>query len=459
MAERDHIVNLTPTQKERAMPQNLDAERAVLAAMILSPAIVEELLSKIKNSSVFYRPAHQKIYESILDLYEKSVPIDQLSLADRLAARGELEVVGGKPYIIELANNSFALANWATHAEIVNRTALLRDLIAASTQITAMSYDAPDDIDEVVEEAEKLIFKVTEKRVSQGFVKIDQLMMNSFKTLRELAEQKTHIVGIPTGFTELDKLLAGLRGGSLTVLAARPGVGKTAFILNLAVNAAKQGVSVAVFSLEMSAAEIMPRILASEARVSLSSMRSGHLESNDWLPITAAGDVFSRLNMWIDDSPSLSILEMRAKSRRLLRDCNGNGLIIVDYLQLMQPQGKKSESRQVEIAEISRGLKILAKDLNVPVIALSQLNRAAESRPNRRPQLSDLRESGAIEQDADIVMFIDRSKSEEEAMMADRPELGTAFLIVEKNRNGPTKTIQLAFLDSCTRFSDLARLD
>lgn len=453
MAEYDHITTST-NQPERVIPQNIDAERAVLAAMILSPDILEELFTMELEAEAFYRPANQKIFLAITDLYSKNIPVDQVSLADRLQAKGELDEVGGSPYIIELANNSFALANWKHHVEIVKRTALLRDLIAASTQITALGYNAPDDVDAVVEDAERLLLNVTDKQVSKGFVKVDKLTLESFATLSSLAEQKTHIVGVPTGFTDLDNILSGLRGGSLTVLAARPGIGKTSLALNMGVNAAKKGVSVAIFSLEMAAAEIMPRILSSEARVNLKRMRSGNLQDGDWTSITAAGDTLSHLDMWIDDTPSLSILEMKAKARRQLHGCQGNGLIILDYLQLMQPQGRRNENRQVEIAEISRGLKILAKELNVPVIALSQLSRAVETRNKHRPMLSDLRESGAIEQDADIVMFLDRPQMGEEPDEQNPRTRGETNLIIAKNRNGSTGDVPLFFFEEFTRFGD-----
>jgi replicative DNA helicase len=459
LADYDHVSEPQTLMAERAVPQNIDAERAVLAAMILSPDILEELFSTNFTADDFYRPAHAKIFTAISELYAENTPVDQVSVADRLRTKGQLEEVGGSTYIIELANNSFALANWRNHAKIVRRTATLRDLIKAGTRITALGYDAPDDVQAVVESAEHLLFDVTDKQVSRGFTKIDDLMIESFNTISELAQQQTKIVGVPTGFTDLDKRLAGLRGGSLTVLAARPGVGKTSFALNIAVNAAKRGNSVAIFSLEMSSNEIVPRILSAESRVELQRMRNGSLESSDWAPITAACDALSQLDLWIDDTPSLSILEMKAKARRQLHNCQGKGLIILDYLQLMQPQGKQSESRQVEIAEISRGLKVLAKELDVPIIALSQLSRAVELRQGHRPVLSDLRESGAIEQDADIVLFLDRAKMSEEPDEENPRSRGETKLIIAKNRNGATGDIPLMFFEECTRFVSVERTE
>ncbi|MBQ9001974.1 MAG: replicative DNA helicase [Eggerthellaceae bacterium] len=419
--------------------------------------ILEEIMVKLQPEN-FYRPAHRIIFAAVSDLHSRRVPVDQISLADNLNASGQLDAVGGRSYIIELADNTFALTNWLNHADIVKRTSILRDLIYASTQISALAYNAPDDLDEVVEDAEKMLFDVTEKRVSSSFVKMDKLISDAFEEISALAEQGNHMAGVPTGFKDVDELFHGLRGGDLVVLAARPGVGKTSFALNLAVNAAKLGTSVTFFSLEMSAGQLVQRILCADARVSLSRIRSGYISDGDWGQIADAANRLSKLELFIDDTPGLSILEARAKARRELRSVEkGKGLIIVDYLQLMEPQSSRRDSnRTTEVGEISRGLKILAKEMDMPVIALSQLSRAVEMRGKKRPQLSDLRESGSIEQDADIVMFIDRSMSEDEAEEDGRPPLNTANLIVEKHRNGPTREIPLAFVSEYTRFMDLA---
>ena len=410
------------TPQNRPLPQNIEAEQSVLAACMLDAEAVEELVLKLKPEN-FFRPAHRIIFEAICDLNIRRIPIDQISLADTLNASGQLEAVGGKAYLVDLADNTFALTNWQNHADIVKRTAILRELIFASAQINALAYDAPDDLNEVVETAEKTLFNVTEKRVSSTFARVDTLLTEAFEEITKLAEQKSHMAGVPTGFKDADDLFHGLRAGDLVILAARPGVGKTSFALNLAVNAAKAGTSVAFFSLEMSASQLMQRILCAEARVSLSKIRGGFIAEGDWGAIA---------------------------------DAQGNGLIIVDYLQLMQPpQTRRDGNRAVEVGEISRGLKILAKEMGMPVIALSQLSRAVEMRGKKRPMLSDLRESGSIEQDADIVMFIDRSMNEEEGESDDRPDWGTAELIVAKHRNGPTRDIPLAFNAEYTRFMDL----
>ena len=443
----------TVTDRRKMEPQNIEAEKSVLAACLLNHEAIEEVAPKLFKEN-FYRAAHQRIYESMIDLYVRHIPIDHISLADNLKAMGQLEAVGGKPYLVELADNTFALTNWQNHVDIVKRTSILRDLIRASTEINALAYDAPDDLGVVVEESEKILFNVTEKRVSSEFKKMDTLLTDAFDEITKLAEQKNSMAGVPSGFQDVDDLFHGFRGGDLVILAARPGVGKTSFALNLATNSAKLGVTVAFLSLEMSAAQLVQRVLCSEARVNLSRLRAGQLQESDWGAIADASNTLSKLDMYIDDTPSLSILELRAKARRELRGAE-KGLIVVDYLQLMQPpQTRRDGNRAVEVGEISRGLKVLAKEMDMPVIALSQLSRQVEMRGKKRPMLSDLRESGSIEQDADIVMFIDRSMDEVEAESDDRPNMGEAELIVAKHRNGPTRDIKLAFNAEFTRFMD-----
>jgi len=446
-----------PSTNDKPIPSNIEAEKSVLAACMLNADVLEEIILKLKPNN-FFRPAHRIIFEAVCDLNARRIPVDQISLADTLNANGQLEAVGGRSYLVELADNTFALTNWSNHADIVKRTAILRELIYAATQINALAYNAPDDLDEVVEEAEKTLFEVTEKRVSSSFVKMDVLLNEAFEEITRMAEQQSNIVGVPTGFKDVDNLFHGLRGGDLVILAARPGVGKTSFALNLAVNAAERGTSVAFFSLEMSAGQLVQRILCSDARISLQKIRGGNIQEGDWNAIVNASNRLSKLELFIDDSPGLSILEARAKARRELRNAPpGKGLIIVDYLQLMQPPSvRRDGNRAVEVGEISRGLKVLAKEMDMPVIALSQLSRQVEMRGKKRPMLSDLRESGSIEQDADIVMFIDRSMDEQEAESEGRPPWGTAELIVAKHRNGPTRDISLAFTAEYTRFMDLA---
>ena len=439
---------------QKQIPQNIEAEQSVLAACMLNRNAIDEVATKLTPDS-FFRPAHQLIFAGMMDLHTRNLPIDQISLAENLRASGQLEAAGGRAYLVELADNTFALTNWLTHTDIVKRTSVLRELIYASAQITALAYDAPDDLDEVVEDAEKTLFRVTEQRVSSSFAPINKLLYDAFEEISKLAEQKSHMAGVPTGFADVDNLFHGLRGGDLIILAARPGVGKTSFALNMAVNAAKAGYPTTFFSLEMSASQLVQRILCSEAHIGLEKVRGGFLGEADWQALADAMARLSNIELYIDDTPSLSILEARAKARRELHG-KENGLIVVDYLQLMQPpQTRKDGNRAVEVGEISRGLKVLAKEMNMPVIALSQLSRAIEMRGHKkRPMLSDLRESGSIEQDADIVMFIDRSMDDMEAESDDRPDKGTANLIVAKHRNGPTRDITLSWSAESTMFGD-----
>ena len=435
----------------RSLPQNIEAEKSVLAASMLNADALTEVMTRLKPEN-FFRPSHRIIFEAMCDLNLRHIPVDPIALADTLQANGQLEAAGGRAYLADLADNTFALTNWANHAGIVKRTAILRELIYASADIRALAYDAPDDLNVVVEEAEKTLFNVTEKRVSSAFTKMDSLLTSAMDEITQLAQQQTHMAGVPSGFKDLDELFGGFRGGDLVILAARPGVGKTSFALNLAVNAAKAGTTVAFLSLEMSASQLTQRILCSEARVNLGNVRQGRMTDSDWMAIIEASNTLYNLDIYIDDTPALSILELRAKARRELRS-KEKGLIVVDYLQLMQPPRARADgNRAVEVGEISRGLKVLAKEMNMPVIALSQLSRAVEMRGKKRPMLSDLRESGSIEQDADIVMFIDRSMDEMEAEQDGRPDLGTAEIIVAKHRNGPTRDITLSFSAEHTRF-------
>lgn len=444
------------TSAQRVPPHNLEAEQALLGAMFLSREAAENALAAV-GASDFYRPTHAKIFSAIDHLYNSNVPVDHVSVADRLEATGELDQVGGKAYLLDITQVVPTAANASRYADIVKRTSVLRDLIAAATDIVAMGYEAPDDLREVIEESERRLFEVTNKRIASNFKRMSELLEATFTELEELFERQEHITGVPTGFKDLDRLLAGLHRGDLIILAARPSVGKTALALNTAVNAAKAGATVAMFSLEMSAEQLIQRVLCSEARISSQDVRTGYIKDPDWGNIHRAMGQLADLDFHVDDTPSISILEVRAKARRLLRD-KPNALVIVDYLQLMQPQHRRSENRQTEIAEISRGLKILAKELSVPVIALSQLSRAVEQRAGKRPQLSDLRESGAIEQDADVVMFIDRNTDprggdEDE----DRPPKGVAEVIVAKHRNGPTGSVQLVFNERYTKFVDFTQ--
>ncbi len=441
--------------RERIPPHNIEAEQSLLGSMFLSADAVENCIAVVEAED-FYRPPHRKIFAAIKYLHLRGDAVDQVTVAARLESSGELDAAGGKSYLLDITGAVPTAANAEYYAQIVKRTSMLRQLIDAATSIQAYSYENPDDIDEVVERAEKTIFEVTNKRVSSNFRILEDLVKESFADLEKLYDHKSHITGVPTGFPDLDKILAGMHKGDLLILAARPSVGKTAFALNIAVNAAKSGATTAVFSLEMSSAQLVQRILCAEARVDSQKLRTGYLADEDWPLLMQAMGRLPLDKFHVDDTPSISILEVRAKARRLFRGVE-NGLIIVDYLQLMQPHGRRSENRQVEIAEISRGLKILAKELDCPVLALSQLSRAVEQRTSKRPMLSDLRESGAIEQDADVVMFIDRNTDPTAQDEPGRPPKGEAEIIVAKHRNGPTDSCRLAYLDRFTRFLPLAR--
>jgi replicative DNA helicase len=442
---------------DRVPPHDLEAEKSLLGAMLLSADATATGLEKIKVQDL-YRQAHVRIFEAMGALFGKGEPCDVVTVAARLESTGELEQVGGRTYLLDVVNTVPLAGNVGQYADIVKRMSILRRLILASTHIAAMGYEAPDDIDEVVENAEKEIFAVTNERVETTFKPIDDLLQAGWKKLEELYERQEHVTGVKTGWADLDKVLAGLHRGDLIVIAARPSVGKTALALNLAVNAAKDGAAVGVFSLEMSAEQLVMRILSSESRVDGQKLRTGRLSDSDWEPIMQAIGRLDTCDLRVDDTAALSIMELRAKARRMFRG-GKPGLLIVDYLQLMQPQNKRSENRQVEIAEISRGLKILAKELDIPVVALSQLSRAVETRSDKRPLLSDLRESGAIEQDADVVMFIHRDVYKREESAEDTrgggshmPAKGIAEIIVAKHRNGPTDTVKLVYHESCMRF-------
>lgn len=439
-------------QKSKALPQNIEAEQTVLAACLLSTGVFEEISLKLRPED-FYRPAHRIIFETMRDMNARSIPIDVISVADNLEAASQLEAVGGRAYLLDLQNNTFALTSWQHHSDIVHRDAMRRQLLLASANIASLAYDSPADGKELISQAEASLFEVTEKEVNSSFKSIKELIIEANDQIAEIANRGERIQGVPTGFKDVDALFNGLRGGQLLILAARPGVGKSSFALNLAVNAAKMRSTVAFFSLEMASIEISKRLLASEAGISLTMLNNGRIDDNAWAPLFDASERLSNVDLYLDDAPGLSLVELRTKARRIMREAE-NGLIIVDYLQLMTPVIPHPNNRTMEVAEISRGLKMLAKELNVPVLALAQLSRAVEARTDKRPMLSDLRESGSIEQDADIVMFIDRSLNEAEAESERRPDWGTADLLVAKHRNGPTRDIKLTWLAERTKFTD-----
>ena len=446
MAYDDREIGLTVEDRgsKLGLPQNQDAEANVLAAMLLSPEVVEEAQVELQPDD-FYRPIHKTIYTAMVDMYNSRIPIDSISLIDYLRSINKLDAVGGEAYILELMGQTLSLVNWQHHAAIVRRDSMLRELIGATNEINALAYNAPTDTKEVVELAESKLLKVTAREVK-----------SSYKTLTEfMVEACGQAAGVPTGFPSLDRMLMGFREGQLIIIGARPAVGKTSFALNLALNAAAAGYTVGFFSLEMSGKEIAQRLICAYAMISISDFRMGRISPEQWANINEATQTLSKLDILIDDTPGTTVTEIRAKSRRMLHN-KEKAIIILDYLQLVSPPpGRRSESRTVEVSEMSRGLKIMAKELKIPLIALSQLSRQVESRTGKRPQLSDLRESGSIEQDADIVMFLDRSADEAEASRDDRPDEGVTRIVVAKNRSGPIGDVDLMFLPASTKFYEL----
>jgi len=429
-------------------PQNMDAEQSVLGGILLENEAINKVAEHITEED-FYRESHRKIFLSMLELFEKNEPIDLITLTDVLKKKNHLEDVGGAAYLSSLVDNIATASNIAYYAKIVREKAILRRLVSAATEIVTKGYEDSEDVEDLLDQAERSIFEITEKQIRPSFFDLKTILKESFKTIERLYEKKEFVTGVPTGFAEIDRLTAGLQPADLIVVAGRPSMGKTAFCLNIAQYAAiEANIPVAVFSLEMSKEQIALRMLCSEGRVDAQKLRRGFLEKEDWQKLIRAIDALSQAPIFIDDTPALTALEMKAKARRLKAE-HKLGLIIVDYLQLMRGKGG-SDNREQEISDISRSLKALAKELNLPIVALSQLNRRVEDRPNKRPQLADLRESGAIEQDADVIAFIYRDEMYNRS--EDNPNKGTAEILVGKQRNGPTGDIKLTFVDKYTRF-------
>ena len=447
-------LSLAERGTHQGLPNNPDAEANVLSAMLLSSEVVEEALTELLPDD-FYRPMNKALFETMHDMYDRSMPIDSITLIDYLNSENKLQEVGGEAYILELMGQTLSLVNWQHHASIVRRDAMLREIIGATNQINQLAYNAPTDTKEVVERAESMLLSVTDREVKNAYKPLNDFLIEAFNEAKEVCEAGGVAAGVPTGYPSLDRMLMGLREGQLVIIGARPAVGKTSFALNLALNAASEGYTVAFFSLEMSGKEIAQRFICAHAQVSMSNFRTGKISPQEWANIGQAAEDLSRLDILIDDTPGITVTEIRAKARRMLHN-KEKAIIILDYLQLVSPPaGRRAESRTVEVSEMSRALKIMAKELAVPVISLSQLSRAVESRTVKRPQLSDLRESGSIEQDADIVMFLDRSSNEQEAGREDRPPEGITRIIVAKNRSGPIGDVDLVFLAASTKFYEL----
>jgi replicative DNA helicase len=440
-----------PSTTGRVPPHNLEAEESLLGAMLLSRDAVAVALEHCRAED-FYRPSHSHVFAAATSLFAKGEPIDTVTVAEELRRAGLLELVGGTAALVALQANTPAISNAARYARIVAENALLRRLIVVANEIAEMAYDVPDDVVAAVDRAEAMVFDVASRHQSDTVRALKDLLAASLDQLEQLYDRGEAVTGVPTGYQDLDEHLAGLQPSNLVVVGARPSMGKTAFALGMAAHAALTGTPVLFCSLEMSHLEIASRVLCAEARVDVSRMRNGRLADSDWPRISSAIGRLGNAPLYIDDNPNLTVMDIRAKARRL-RSGEGLGLVVVDYLQLMTGRSA-AENRQVEVSEISRGLKILARELEIPVVALSQLSRGLESRADKRPMLADLRESGSIEQDADVVMFIYR----DEVYNPDSPDRGTAEVIIAKHRNGPTGVVQLAFVGNYARFANIARV-
>lgn len=451
----DRVANLAldTCHLDRVPPHNIEAEESLLGAMMISKDAVLTA-SEIVDMDDFYRDSNREVYRAITNLYSQGEPVDPVTVAEELKKMGSLEKVGGKVFIHSLVSNVPIAANARYYATIVNNNALLRRLINAATRIATMGYEVPSDIESTIDKAEQLIFDVSKQRHKSKPSSLKELLAETFEQIEKLYDSKSYMTGLPTGYIEFDKKTAGLQPSDLIVVAARPAMGKTSFVLGIAQHVALvEKKALAIFSLEMSKQQLTQRLMCSEARIDASRLRSGTLRDEDWPKLSRAVGRLAEAQIFIDDTASITLLELRAKIRRLMAR-QELSLIIVDYLQLMQA-GVNYENRQQEISDISRSLKILGRELNIPVIAVSQLSRAVEQRTNKRPMLADLRESGAIEQDADLVVFIYR----DEVYNEDTEDRGIAEVIIGKHRNGPTGMVKMAFLEQYTKFTNLAQIE
>ncbi len=436
----------------RVPPHDLHAEESLLGAMMLSAEAIASAAGVV-TASDFYKPAHGHVYDAIHTLYATGQPVDSVTVADELRRANLLEGIGGPAVLAQIMSSTPATTNAGRYASIVEEYSLLRRLIGVAGEIAELGYSVPDDVAKALDRAESLVYEVNERRVTDSTRQISDLLGDNLQRFEDLYEKGESITGTPTGYIDLDNLLSGLQPSSLVVVGARPAMGKTSFALGMVAHAALEAQRpVLFFSLEMSSLELSQRLLCAEAKVDSSRARNGRLEADDWTKISRAIGRLGEAKIWIDDNPNLTIMEIRAKARRLKSQVGDLGMIVIDYLQLMTGRSN-AENRQVEVSELSRGLKILARELETPVVALSQLSRGLEMRADKRPMLADLRESGSIEQDSDVVMFIFR----EEIYDAKPENAGQAEIIVAKHRSGPTGVVQLAFLPQYTRFANMAR--
>ena len=447
-------INGSKDPKTRVPPQNIEVEQSLLGGLLIDPESMNKV-ADIVGPADFYRDAHRKIFELMLNLYERNDAIDLITVSSIARDKGILEGIGGITYLNNLVDQMPSAANIAHYARMIKEKALVRTLINVATEIIEKGFDSETNVDTYIDEAERLIFQVSENKFRPSFFSIKDFVMENVRTIERLYEKKQSVTGVPTGFKDLDRLTSGLQPSDLIVVAGRPSMGKTAFCMNIAQYVAMMGenpVPVGIFSMEMSKEQLVTRLLSSESEIEHSKLRTGTLSRDEWPKLAEAAGKLSEARMFIDDSPALSVLELRARARRLKKEYD-IGLLVIDYLQLMRGR-TTGERREQEISEISRFLKALAKEINIPVIAISQLNRAPEQREkdNKRPRLADLRESGAIEQDADVILFIYR----DEVYNKDREEnKGIAEVIIGKQRNGPTDTVELAFLDKHATFRNM----
>ncbi|WP_077616650.1 replicative DNA helicase [Caenibacillus caldisaponilyticus] len=439
---------------DRTPPHNIEAEQAVLGAIFLEPSALT-IASEHLVPEDFYRTAHQRIFSAMLDLSERGEPVDVVTVTSELHDRKWLEEVGGLDYLSELANSTPTAANIEFYSGIVAEKSLLRRLIRAATKIVSDGYTREDDIDDILNDAEKTILDVAQRKRTTDFRSIKDILVEAYDNIETLHNRKGEVTGIPTGFIELDRMTAGFQNNDLIIVAARPSVGKTAFALNIAQNVAtKTDHNVAIFSLEMGAMQLVMRMLCAEGNIDAQKLRTGKLNDEDWKKLAMAMGSLSNAGIYIDDTPAIRVSEIRAKCRRLKQE-KGLGLVLIDYLQLIQgSSSRRNENRQQEVSEISRSLKALARELNVPIIALSQLSRSVESRQDKRPMMSDIRESGSIEQDADIVAFLYRDDYYDK----ESEKKNIIEIIIAKQRNGPVGTVELAFIKEYNKFVNLERV-
>jgi replicative DNA helicase len=435
---------------ERVPPHNVEAEESVLGSMLLSKDAIAEVLELLREDD-FYRPAHRTVFRSVLELYGHGDAVDAVTVAEELRRNGALADIGGAPFLHTLVASVPTAANAGFYARIVKEAGVLRRLIDAGTQIVQLGFETPQDTESAVDRAESLVYQVAQGRVAEDYHSLRDVLTSTLEAIERLHEDHREITGVPTGFPDLDRLTSGLQPANLVIVAARPAVGKSTLGLDVARHAAvRAGVPTVVFSLEMSKTELVQRLMCAECTVDMQRLRTGRMEESDWTRLTRSLGKLADAPLFIDDSPGTTMMEIRAKCRRL-KQRHGLGLVVVDYLQLMQPS-RRFENRQQEVSEISRSLKLLAKELGVPVVAISQLSRQTESRSDRRPMLSDLRESGALEQDSDVVLFIYR----DELYDPESTRKGEADLILAKHRNGPTDTVTVTFQGQYSRFAPMA---